>query len=292
MQKLSRRSLVKTGFSTVIAAGVVSGAHAQSAPSAENGAEQVYDVVIIGSGCAGMAAAIEAKKAGASPVILEKMSRPSGNTIFSGGIINATNTYVQKQQGVKDTLEDFYKDMMKVSLNRGDEELTRMYVEKSGEQIQWLTDVCGVKFRPLENEVWPMLQRGHVVDGPLNPHGAQLSKNMLDTVKKLGIPIMFNTKVIEITSDPILRATGVKAVVDDEELVTIKAKGGVIVATGGFHANKEMIARYMGGNTAWMPIRGSTCLTGENITLTQKFNPMFVNMDQYHGGPIHGPTRA
>lgn len=137
-----------------------------------------------------------------------------------------------------------------------------------------------------------MLQRGHVVDGPLNPHGAQLSKNMLDTVKKLGIPIMFNTKVIEITSDPILRATGVKAVVDDEELVTIKAKGGVIVATGGFHANKEMIARYMGGNTAWMPIRGSTCLTGENITLTQKFNPMFVNMDQYHGGPIHGPTRA
>ena len=53
-----------------------------------------------------------------------------------------------------------------------------------------------------------------------------------------------------------------------------------------------MIARYMGGNTAWMPIRGSTCLTGENISLTQKFNPMYVNMDQFHGGPIHGPTRA
>ena len=291
MNKLSRRSLVKTSLSAMLATGIVSTARA--ADSADNeGSEKVYDVVIIGCGCAGMAAAIEAKKAGASPVILEKMSRPSGNTIYSGGIINATNTYVQKQQGVKDTLEDFYNDMMKVSLGRGDAELTRMYVEKSGEQIQWLTDVCGVKFRPLENEVWPMLQPGHVVDGPMNPHGAQLSKHMLDTVKKLDIPVMFNTKVIEITSDPILRATGVKAVVDDEELVTIVAKGGVIVATGGFHANKEMIARYMGGNTAWMPIRGSTCLTGENISLTQKFNPMYVNMDQFHGGPIHGPTRA
>ncbi|WP_443898600.1 FAD-dependent oxidoreductase, partial [Parasutterella excrementihominis] len=159
MNKLSRRSLVKTSLSAMLATGIVSTARA--ADSADNeGSEKVYDVVIIGCGCAGMAAAIEAKKAGASPVILEKMSRPSGNTIYSGGIINATNTYVQKQQGVKDTLEDFYNDMMKVSLGRGDAELTRMYVEKSGEQIQWLTDVCGVKFRPLENEVWPMLQRG------------------------------------------------------------------------------------------------------------------------------------
>lgn len=290
MTNLSRRSFL--GGSVAALSSVTLPVMAQSTAPTTESQQRPYDVVIIGAGCAGMAAAIEAKQAGANPVILEKMSRPSGNTIFSGGIVNATNTYVQKQQGVKDTLEDFYNDMMKVSLGRGDPELTRMYVEKSGEQIQWLTDMCGVRFRPLENEVWPMLQRGHVVDGPLNPHGAQLSKHLLDTVKKLGIPVMFNTKVIEITSDPILRATGVKAIVDDEEAITIPAKGGVIVATGGFHANKEMITRYMGGNTAWMPIRGSTCLTGENITLTQKFNPMYVNMDQYHGGPIHGPTRA
>lgn len=48
----------------------------------------------------------------------------------------------------------------------------------------------------------------------------------------------------------------------------------------------------MGGDTAWMPLRGSTVCTGENISLTMPFNPMYVNMDQFHGGPIHGPTRA
>lgn len=297
MKKLSRRSMVKTGVAAVLTTGLSSaviaaeGSTTNEAPKTGE-KEQEYDVVIIGSGCAGLAAAIEAKKAGANPIILEKMSAPAGNTIFSGGIINAADTYVQKQQGVKDSKEDLYNDMMKVSLGRGDPKLTRMYVDKIGDQIQWLTDVVGVKFRPLETEVWPMLQRGHVVDGPLNPHGAQLSQQMLDTVKKMGIPVMFNTKVIEITSDPILQATGVKAIVKDKEPITIKAKGGVVVATGGFHANKEMVTRYMGGDTAWMPIRGSNNLTGENVTLTSKFNPMYVNMDQFHGGPIHGPTKA
>lgn len=288
--EISRRGLIRAGMLGAVAAGAASVTHAAAA--AEGAKTETYDVVVIGCGCAGMAAAIEAKNAGAKVCILDKMPRPSGNTIFSGGIINAAGTYVQKQEGVQDSLEAFYKDMMAVSHDRGDPELTKMYVEKSADAVQWLTDECGVKFRKLEKEAWPMLQRGHVVDGPLKPHGAQLSKQMLDRVKALGIPVFFNTKVIEITRNEVLHATGVKAVNEDDELVEIKARGGVIVCTGGFHNNKELICRYMGGDVAWMPIRGSTCITGENITLTQPFNPMYVNMDQFHGGPIHGPTRA
>lgn len=48
----------------------------------------------------------------------------------------------------------------------------------------------------------------------------------------------------------------------------------------------------MGGDVAWMPIRGSNVLQGENITLTQHLFPKYVNMNQFHAGPIHGPTRA
>lgn len=288
--EMSRRGLLKAGVMGAVAIGAAAASGAAGA--AEKGKALAYDVVVIGCGCAGLSAAIEAKNAGAKVCILDKMPRPSGNTIFSGGIINAAGTYVQKAEGVNDPLDVFYEDMMKVSHYRGDTKMTRMYVEKSGEVIQWLTDECGIKYRKLEKEAWPMLQRGHVVDGPLKPHGAQLAKQMLDRAKALGVDILFNTKVIEITRDEVLHATGVKAVDEDEELLTIKAKGGVIVCTGGFHNNKEMIARYMGGDVAWMPIRGSTCITGENISLTQPFNPQYVNMDQFHGGPIHGPTRA
>lgn len=76
MQKLSRRSLVKSSLSAMLATGVVSAAHAQNANQGTSDNEQVFDVVIIGSGCAAWPAAIEAKKAGASPVILEKMEPP------------------------------------------------------------------------------------------------------------------------------------------------------------------------------------------------------------------------
>ena len=144
--------MIKSGLAAAVAATASVGAvSAQAAGKKQD--SRVYDVVVIGCGCAGMAAAIEAKRSGYKVCILDKMPRPAGNTIYSGGIINAAGTYVQKRDGVKDDLETFYQDMMKVSLGRGDKELTRMYVEKSGEAIQWLTDVCGIKFRKLEHEV-------------------------------------------------------------------------------------------------------------------------------------------
>lgn len=131
-----------------------------------------------------------------------------------------------------------------------------------------------------------------MVDGKLKPGGAQLSKQMLDTVKAKKIPVLFNTKVISLIGDNRLHVLGCRAVNEDDEAVDFMAKGGVVICTGGFHANKEMVCRYMGGDVAWMPIRGSNVLQGENITLTMPFNPKYVNMDQFHAGPIHGPTRA
>ena len=216
MTELSRRSVLKSGLLAAVSAGAVVGT--TGAKAATPIKTETFDVVVIGCGCAGMAAAIEAKRQGYTACIVDKMSRPAGNTIFSGGIINAAGTYVQKRDGVRDDLETFYQDMMKVSLGRGDKELTRIYVEKSADAIQWLTDVCGVKYRKLEHEVWPMLQRGHVVEGPLKPAGAQLSKQMLDTVKKLGIPTFFNAKVVALLHDDLLHCTGAKAIVDDEEV--------------------------------------------------------------------------
>jgi fumarate reductase flavoprotein subunit len=116
-------------------------------------------------------------------------------------------------------------------------------------------------------------------------------ENMMAEVEKLHVPMMFNTKVVELLHDDMLRCTGVKAVSPEGPLV-IHAKGGVILATGGFHANKALVTQFMGGEVAWMPIRGSMTLTGENILLTAPFFPMYVNMDQFHAGPIHGPTKA
>ena len=292
MTGINRRGLLKGSIFGMAAAGASVIPVAVQAQAAAPVKTEEYDVVVIGCGCAGMAAALEAADKGAKVVILEKMSRPAGNTIFAGGHFNATNTYVQKAQGLQDTIDDFYRDMMIVSQQRGDKALTRQYCEMSGSAIQWLTDECGVKFKPIVVEVFPGLNRGHVVDGKLKPGGAQLSKQMFDTVKAKKIPVLFNTKVISLIGDNRLHVLGCRAVNEDDEAVDFMAKGGVVICTGGFHANKEMVCRYMGGDVAWMPIRGSNVLQGENITLTMPFNPKYVNMDQFHAGPIIGATHV
>lgn len=148
-----------------------------------------------------------------------------------------------------------------------------------------------MEWKPIDVQITPMLGRCHEVGGKLTPGGNQLLRNMLDECKLLNIPIHTRTKAVELLRDESLNCTGVKAVGPNGP-VTYKAKGGVVICTGGFHNNKDLVTRYMGGNVAWMPLRGSAIITGENYTLTQPFFPQYVNMDQFHAGPIHPTTRA
>ena len=292
---MTRRNFLSRGLVATAAVGAVGAPAYASQPGLVQGQKvpvEEYDVVVLGAGCAGMSCALQAALNGGKVVVLDKMSRPAGNTIFAGGHFNATDTFVQKRDGLTDTKEEFFKDMMAVSQGRGDPELTQLYVDKSGEVIQWLTDKVGIQWRKMVKEVWPATTRGHVVDGKLKPGGAQLSKQLVDACKKAGVKFVFNAKVVELLSTPTLSCLGARTISEDDGVVDYLGKGGVLLATGGFHANKEMLCKYMGGMAAWMPIRGSSVNTGENISLVKPFFPQYVNMDQFHAGPIHGPTRA
>lgn len=277
MPSLSRRSLLPAA--SVIGATAAVSAAATTASAAETGMsgkagprDETYDIVIVGSGCAGLSAAIEAGDLGAKAVVIEKMPRPMGNTIYAGGNFNATCTWVQKKAGVTDTVDAFYKDMMMVSRGRGDPKLTRMFCEQSAGVVQWVTDRCHMTWKPLDIQIAPMLARCHEVAGKLQPGGSQLTRNMMEEVKKLSVPVLFNTKVIELLHDDKLKCTGVR-VLDKNGSRNIYTKGGVILCTGGFHANKGMVTQYISGSAAWMPLRGSNCCTGENVTLTAPFFP-------------------
>lgn len=291
--KFNRRNALKTGLLSAVAAGGAVAAGTVSAKEQASGKQYDFDLIVIGAGCAGLTAALEASDLGAKVAVLEKMSMPFGNTIYAGGHFNATNTFVQKENGFTDTIDEFYKDMMAVSQGRGDPELTRIYCEKSADCIEWLTKRCGIKWGKMVREVWPATVRGHVVAGPKKPGGAQLMSQMLEEVKKAkNITFMTNTKAIELLRTPTLECTGVKAISKKEGAITLHAKAGVVIATGGFHANREMVTKYMGGGVCWMPLRGSAYMMGENIELTRPFQPYYTNLDQFHGGPIHGPTQA
>ena len=76
----------------------------------------------------------------------------------------------------------------------------------------------------------------------------------------------------------------------EDGLVDFKARGGVVITTGGFSANREMLCGYLGGVMSRLPLRGSSYVTGENITLTKSLFAKLVHMDQFHCGPIVSAT--
>jgi succinate dehydrogenase/fumarate reductase flavoprotein subunit len=108
--------------------------------------DESYDVVIIGSGFAGLAAAWEARKAGASVVILEKMRTAGGNSIINGGIIAAAGSPLQEKQGLKDSPAQLAADMLREGQGLNHPELVRITSEQSWPTVKWTIDEMGVKY--------------------------------------------------------------------------------------------------------------------------------------------------
>lgn len=298
MSDVTRRNMIKTGLLgagaiTAMAAAKPFEAKAAEVPVTPGLKEEEYDAVIIGSGCAGMVCAIQAAELGLKPVIIEKMAKPAGNTVYAGGHLLGLHTRFQKEQNINmdDTEEKYYEDMMKMSQGKGDPTMTRFFVKNCSTALEWLADKCGVEYGKLEVEPYPARGRGHVVVGELKPGGAQLSKNLLDTVKAKNIPVMFNTKAVELVVNDKMAVTGVK-IVGEKGTQILKGRYGVVLATGGFHASEDLVTQYMGGWAAQMPNRGSRIIMGENLALTKPLFTKMVNIDQFHAGPIYGPTGA
>ena len=288
--QITRRGMMKACLMAA-AAGAVGSVSTTAQAAATAPAAKDYDAIILGAGTAGLVAAVEAYNQGIKPVVLEKMDLPAGNSIYAMGGVAACGTRIQKQEGVTESKDDLFADMMKVSADQADPALTRTYVEHIGEDVDWLQDTIGVKFRRLGKLPYPLLSRLHWVDGGSITGGGMLIRLLLAACKKRNIPILYHAKAVELITNKKIAVTGVHALTEDG-LVDFKARGGVLIATGGFSANREMLCGYLGGVMSRLPLRGSSYVTGENITLTKPLFAKLVHMDQFHCGPIVSATHV
>ena len=122
----------------------------------------------------------------------------------------------------------------------------------------------------------------HNVDGQGLTGGARLVRYLLEACEKRNIQIIYNTKAIELLTNDAGRVIGVRAQ-GDLHKTDYFAKDGVVIATGGFSANRELLCRYMGG-----PLY----VTGDNLMLTAPVGAQLVHIDQFHCGPIVEETHA
>lgn len=197
------------------------------------------DVVVAGAGGAGLAAALTLFEGRASVIIFEKMEQAGGSTRFVEGMF-AAESEIQRKRNIKITKDRAFRDIMEYSHWRANASLVRAFVNKSASTIDWLEQM-GVEFTE-PSSFWPGAPRTwHLFKG----FGASMIKVFLSHVAKKNVWIQYRTAVKELVREGSGPVTGV--IVEDEEGKRTKIEtGAVIIATGGYANDKELLKQYTG----------------------------------------------
>ena len=244
------------------------------------------EIVIVGAGGAGMAAAIMAHQAGKDFVILEKMPYVGGNTTKATGGMNAAETHYQKEQGIEDSVELFAADTMKGGHDLNDPDLVRTLAEQSAGAIDWL-DSIGAELPKISFSGGASTNRIHApADG--SAVGNFLVDQFSAKLKELGVEVMLNTKATELIMED-GKIAGVKAEGKDADY-TIKAKA-VILATGGFGANEDMYTQYRPDLKGTVTTNAPGA-TGDGIVMAQAVGADLVDIEQIQLHPTVEQTTS
>ncbi len=249
------------------------------------------DVVVIGAGGAGLAAAITAEQNGAKVIVVEKMPKVGGNTILAGGAVNAVEDRSEFAIKQNDSVYWHYTQTLSGGDYQGDPELVMTLVENAYEGIQW-TKELGMEWLgedavfTVSGGLWPRAWKPAMVAGT----------GFFDTYTKYidaseNIDLMLNTKAEKILVDDMGAACGIVATGETGNTITINAKS-VVVATGGFSKNVELRMAY---DAIWGTLDASVKstnhegATGDGVKMLQALQADFVQMGNIQLLPLGDP---
>ena len=252
--------------------------------------DEETDVVIVGSGFAGLAAAIEAKMAGSSVIIIEKMKGYGGNSTISDGGVAAAATRMQAEAGIADSPQLMYDDMLKAGLGLNQPDLVRVLTENSAETFQWTMDCLGVNYLDRVDQFG-----GHTVPRCYTTHnrsGSAIIKQLLLKIKDLGMRIHTKMFLQTIFRDSKDRICGVQVrqgyeYPDAKSGIpkTIKARQAVILATGGFANDIKLRTSQDPRLTGSIGSTNKHSTTGEALREALRAGAMPVHLSWIQLGP-------
>lgn len=236
------------------------------------------DVVVAGGGGAGLAAAATAAEKGARVVLLEKLRNFGGNSAMANAIFGV-ETLPQIRDKIDARADDMFKNHMRFSNWTVDAKLVRTLVNKSTETIHWLENL-GLDFYLLA--MWPnqVPRVSHIPNGKVGSGGTQILKAMSEHAIKNGAEILFETVAKEIIMDENGRAAGMIAERKDGSLIEVRAKN-VIIATGGYGGNKEMLKKYCPYYNENIALLGAVN-TGDGLTMANKIGAANEGLGTIH----------
>jgi fumarate reductase flavoprotein subunit len=217
------------------------------------------DVVVIGSGVSGLAAALTAAEGGAKVIVFEKERSPGGTSNFFHGIF-AAESDMQRARFITYSRDEAFKNIMEYSHWRANPRLVRAVVNESAATITWLQKQ-GVEFIDAINNLLDAPRTYHVVKGG----GEAVVKELVIRNKEKGVNITLAVPVKRILKQGDL-INGVLAEENGEE-TRVNAKV-VVIASGGYANNKEWIKKYAGFDLdiSLVPV-GNVDKTGDGISM-------------------------
>jgi 3-oxo-5alpha-steroid 4-dehydrogenase len=273
-----------------------------------------YDVVVVGFGIAGGCAALEAARAGARVLLLEKSAVHGGTSSMSGGhFYLGGGTAVQQATGHADSVEEMYTYLVAVS-KEPEHDKIRAYCEGSVEHFDWL-EALGFEFERSffpgkaviqpgteglmftgNEKVWPFKEqavpapRGHKVPVPGDTEGTKIVMDLLRTrVEEAGVEVRFETGVTNLVVSDDGAVVGVAWKSFDETGVV--AAPAVVVAAGGFVMNPDMVAEHTPALGSKLFTLGSTYDDGLGIRLGASVGAELKHMDEpFITAPVYPPS--
>jgi len=269
---LSRRGMLM-GLGAGAGAGVMGLGTVQAAQAAllpEPDTRNTHDVVVIGSGLAGCAAALEAAEAGRSVVVIEKMSqsRFGGNSYLAGGGFSLP---VEDSETAR---QHYVEDYDRYTLNRGNSAIFRLMAEHIHADLAWLK-AHGIEM--LNPVVRPPNRVSTSQVAPASFAGMPIFfRRMRALFEERGVELVFDTKAQQLIMNERGAVVGVRAV--GRNGVVDYLGNSVVIATGGYAGNTTMLEAYSDPNAGAMMVRGIKHATGDGHLMAQAAGAGLKNM--------------
>jgi flavocytochrome c len=253
-----------------------------------------FDVVVIGAGFAGLAAAIEAVEAGASVAVLEKMKGYGGNSIISDGGVSAAGTPEQAEAGIFDSPKRMAEDMMRAGLGLNHPELVRVLTQHSYDALLWTREHLGVEYLDrLDQFGGHSVRRCYTARGR---SGAAIILKQIAKLKEHGVVVHTRTLLDSFIVDGSGRVVGVNTRSGFEyprresgAVRAIRARRGVVLATGGFGADTGFRRVQDPRLDEKIDTTNKACTTAESLQAAMRIGAMPVQLSWIQLGPWASP---
>jgi fumarate reductase flavoprotein subunit len=237
------------------------------------------DLVVIGGGGAGLAAAVTAAEKGANVIVLEKRGSTGGNSALATGMF-AAESPVQKRLGIEASRDDLFKIAMDYAHWRLDGRIVRTFIDKSADTIRWFEEK-GISFDVVHyigNHIVFHLPKGRCRDAT-----DVLAKNCKD----LGVRMLRRTPAKKILTGKASNVTGVVAEMKGQEFL-IKTRS-VFVGTGGYGGNKELLKKYCPDYRDNMRSSGALPHQGDGLLMAMEVGAATEGLGhlQWNGPEVH-----